>query len=181
MVEVTDPIDRIEWRHAEHLRANHWNPNRVFKPEMRLLERSLLAQGWIQPILVNDGGLIIDGFHRWRLSQDSKAVVARWHGKVPCAVLYIPDDEAMAVTVRINRAKGTHVAVEMNRLVTDLLVEYGWPREKVAAEIGASLQEVDLLAQAGVFEAKGIDKWKYSPAWYPVEAAEKPPVPESVS
>lgn len=164
-----DPISSIEWIEASTLHANHWNPNRVHKPELKLLEHSLLSTGWIQPILVNKNGMVIDGFHRWRLSQDSKAVKERYGGRLPVAVLPVEDDVAMAITVRINRAKGTHVAVEMHKLVSTLVEEYGWSREQVAQEIGAHLNEVDLLLQENVFTAKKIKDWAYSQAWYPGE------------
>ena len=164
-----DPISKIEWREASSLKANYWNPNRVHKPELKLLEHSLLSTGWIQPILVNKNGMVIDGFHRWRLSQDSEAVKARYGGKLPVAVLPVEDDVAMAITVRINRAKGTHAAVEMHKLVEALVNDFGWSREQIAQEIGAHKNEVDLLLQDGVFKAKDIKNWAYSKAWYPAE------------
>lgn len=167
----SDPIDAIVWRSADELRANYWNPNRMHKAENKLLRLSILQTGWIQPILVNDADLIIDGFHRWALSKDDRQVRERWAGKVPTAVIPIPDDEAMAMTVRINRAKGAHVAVEMHVLVAALLLDHGWTRDRVAEQIGASLREVDVLAQEGVFAAKNIANHAYSTAWYPVEAA----------
>lgn len=171
---MNDPIDSIVWKNTDELQANYWNPNRVHKQELRLLEHSLLTTGWIQPILANPNGIIIDGFHRWRLSQDSKKVKERWKGKVPVAVLPVGDDEAMAITVRINRAKGTHIAVEMHRLVAALITQHGWEPERVAKEIGATLDEVNILTQEGVFAAKGIANWAYSNAWYPVEAESDP-------
>jgi ParB-like chromosome segregation protein Spo0J len=164
-----DPISTIEWRDATELHSNFWNPNRVHKPELRLLEHSLLSTGWIQPVLVNKNGMIIDGFHRWRLSQDSQAVKARYGGKLPVAVLPVENDVAMAITVRINRAKGTHVAVEMHKLALSLVEDYGWSREQIAKEIGAHINEVDLLLQDGVFTNKDIKNWAYSKAWYPGE------------
>jgi ParB-like chromosome segregation protein Spo0J len=164
-----DPIDNIKWLKAEDLEANYWNPNRVHKPELRLLEHSLLSTGWIQPILVNKNNMVIDGFHRWRLSQDSKAIRERWNGLVPCAVLPVENDEAMAITVRINRAKGSHSAIEMHKLAIALVEQYNWPREQVAREIGATLDEVNLLLQQGVFTNKNIKDWAYSKAWYPGE------------
>jgi len=162
-----DPIDNIRWIPADTLDPNTWNPNRVHVAELRLLERSLLTTGWLQPVLVNPDRLIIDGFHRWRLSQDSKAVRARWRGKLPVAVIDVDKATAMLMTIRINRAKGTHVAVDMSAIVHELIDEHGLSREVIAAEIGGTKDEVDLLAQDGVFSAKGIANWAYSPAWYP--------------
>ncbi|KZM75772.1 ParB N-terminal domain-containing protein [Nocardia terpenica] len=164
-----DPIDHIQWVPADTLNANAWNPNRVHKPELTLLERSLLSTGWLQPVLVNPERLIIDGFHRWRLSQDSKTVRARWRGGVPVAVLDVDRPTAMLMTIRINRAKGTHVAVQMSEIVRELLHEWHLDPEEIAREMGATRAEVDLLAQEGVFAARSIAKWAYSPAWYPAE------------
>lgn len=164
---MTEPIERIEWLAAAELRANDYNPNVVFTPELKLLEFSLLATGWIQPILVARDMTIIDGFHRTLLQLKSKACQARWGGLVPCVVMDIPRSEAIALTVRINRAKGSHVAVKMAELVKELVQEHGWAQPRVCAEIGATKQEVELLLQEGVFSAKGIKTHQYSKAWYP--------------
>lgn len=166
---MPDPIDRIVWKVATDLRANDYNPNRVFTPELRLLEHNILTIGWVQPIMVNRNDVIIDGFHRWRLSQDSKKLVDRYALAVPCAVLDVDDATAMALTVRMNRAKGSHIAVHMHTLVARLLVEHAWTRDKVAIEIGATLAEVDVLARDGVFAIKNIANHAYSNAWYPAE------------
>ncbi|MFD1145956.1 ParB N-terminal domain-containing protein [Saccharothrix hoggarensis] len=164
-----DPLSHIQWVATGRLDPNAWNPNRVHKAELRLLEKSLLVTGWIQPLLVNPDALIIDGFHRWRLAQDSKRVKERWGGRVPVAVLDLDRPQAMMQTIRINRAKGTHVAVSMSEIVRELIGEHGYDPQQIAAEIGATRDEVDLLAQDGVFAVKGIADWAYSPAWYPAE------------
>lgn len=162
-----DPVDRIEWRSAEELTANAYNPNMVHNRELRSLELSLLENGWVQPLLVSPAGEVIDGFHRWRLAQDSKRLRERYAGRVPVAVMDLDRPRAMMLTVRMNRAKGTHVAVRMNGLVKELLDEHGLAREEVAQGIGASLAEVDLLYQEDVFKARNIAEYRYGNAWEP--------------
>lgn len=162
-----DPLTRIRWVPAGELRANHWNPNRVQRSEADLLARSIASTGWVQPILANTTGLIIDGFHRWRLAQDDPGLVQRYGAIVPVAHLDVTDAEAMAITVRINRAKGAHAAVEMSALVHALAHEHGWTRERIAAEIGATADEVDLLLMDGVFKHRHVDQWAWSEEWYP--------------
>lgn len=166
---TTNPIDQIQWVDASALHSNPWNPNRVHRRELTLLEHSLLSTGWIQPVLVNPEGLIIDGFHRWRLTQDSKAVRAAFGGMVPVAVLDLDRPAAMLMTIRINRAKGTHVALDMSAIVRELLEDHGMDPKDVAREMGAGLDEVNLLAQQGVFAVRDIPKHQYSKAWYPAE------------
>lgn len=164
---MIDPISRIKWLKTDYLNANWWNPNRVHKLEFELLKHSLLSTGWIQPILVNVNFMIIDGYHRWRLSCDDPDVRERWGGKVPCAILDVDDTEAKVITVRINRAKGTHIAVGMSDLVKQLVNDEGCDPDWVAAQIGADRHEVDVLLAESVFDIKDIQNWQYSNAWYP--------------
>lgn len=166
---TTNPIDNIQWVDATTLHSNPWNPNRVHRRELTLLEHSLLSTGWIQPVLVNTEGLVIDGFHRWRLSQDSPKVKAAFGGKVPVAVLDVTRAEAMLMTIRINRAKGTHVALDMSAIVRELLEDHGYDPKDVAREMGAGIDEVTLLSQQGVFAVRDTPNHQYSKAWYPAD------------
>jgi ParB-like chromosome segregation protein Spo0J len=174
---VSDPIERVEWLPVTDVHPNAWNPNHVQRPELRLLERSLLLTGWVQPLLVSPhpvgGYLIVDGYHRWRLSCESPAVQARWGGLVPCAVLDLSVADAMLLTVRINRAKGSHGSVAMSTLVRSLVHVHGVPIEQVCEDMGATAAEVDLLLAEGVLKARKAEAWSYSKAWHPIEDGRK--------
>lgn len=164
---MTHPIDRVEWVRADSLSANHWNPNVVYDQELRLLERSILAQGWVFPIVISASGVVVDGFHRWRLAQDSKEIRARDGGMVPVVRLPIGEDEARAMTVRMNRARGEHVASRMSEIVRSLVNESGWEVERVAASLGATTEEVALLLDASLFKKRNLSSYRYSEAWEP--------------
>lgn len=166
---MTDPIDNIQWRATSELKANDYNPNVVITPELRLLEFSILKTGWIQPVLVDPDDNIIDGFHRWSLTRDSKALQERYDGKLPVAVIDCTRAEAMMLTIRINRAKGTHIAIRMSQVVRELIDVHGVSPDDVAKEIGAGRKEVDLLYQENMFKARDIKNAKYSVAWEPDE------------
>ena len=165
-----EPVENIKWIDCDSLKANHYNPNRVMNAEMNLIERSILRTGWIQPILVNKNLTIIDGFHRWTLSRLSTQLREKYHGKVPCAVLDVTDAEAMVITVRINRAKGTHLAFRMSEYIKELIQTHRIPIDDLARDIGATIDEVELLMRGDVFEAKDIENWTYSEAWFPAES-----------
>jgi len=165
-----EPVEVIQWIDCDKLVANHYNPNRVMNADMNLIERSILQTGWIQPILVNKNNVIIDGFHRWTLSRLSPSLRSKYHGKVPCAVLDVTDVEAMVITVRINRAKGTHLAFRMSEYVRELVEKHKIPMDRLATDIGATFDEVQLLMKSDVFEAKDIQNWAYSEAWFPAES-----------
>lgn len=169
---MNDPINNVQWVDADELSANDYNPNVVFSPELRSLERNILAIGWVQPVIATTSKIIVDGFHRTMLSRESKKLRAKYHGKVPCVLFDIPRDEAMILTVRMNRAKGSHVAVRMAEMVKELIDEHGWEVDDLAQQLGATRKEVELLHQDGVFKMRNIKDYKYSKAWYPAYADE---------
>lgn len=162
---MKDPVERIKWRDAETLNANDYNPNVVIDQEMKLLEYSILKSGWIQPILISEDGVIIDGFHRYYLSLNSSKLRERYKGQVPCVVMDIDEKERMMLTIRINRAKGNHIAAKMADIIKQLINEHGCSIKEVAEGIGAKKPEIDLLLKEGVFDAKNIKEYKYSQAW----------------
>ena len=164
------PISNVEWIDVELLEANDYNPNVVYTNELKLLKFSLLRQGWIQPVLVcrnNDKYTIIDGFHRSSLVKTDKEVNEFTNGKVPVVILDINEAERKCLTIRINRAKGSHVAVKMSDIIKSLINEHGMSVKDICKEIGATKDEVDLLMMDDVFKALDIENKEFSKAWYP--------------
>ena len=160
-----DPISNVKWISVDELDANDYNPNVVLNQELRLLEFSLLKNGWIQPILVSKDNIIIDGYHRSFLSRTSKKVREKYDSKVPCVVMDITEAERMLLTIRINRAKGNHVAIKMHEIITELVDKHKLTFEEIMEGIGCTKQEVELLYKKGVFDALNIKEHKYSKAW----------------
>lgn len=162
------PISNVQWVDVDNLQANDYNPNVVFTDEMRLLKFSMQKQGWIQPILVTQEGVIIDGFHRATLAKQDKSITC--DGKVPCCVLELSEPERMLLTIRINRAKGSHIAIKMSDIIHKLVNDYGMPMETICKEIGADKDEIELLLIDNVFQKKQItEETQYSKAWYPLK------------
>lgn len=168
-MEIKDmPISNVEWVDVEKLSANDYNPNVVFSKEMELLKFSLLSNGWIQPILVTQDFVIIDGFHRASLAKADKEVAAMTDGKVPVVIMNLTEPERMLLTIRINRAKGSHVAIKMSDIIKALVNDYGIPVKDICNGIGATKDEIDLLMMDNVFKKHNVDKEsKYSKAWVP--------------
>lgn len=160
-----DPINNVEWVDVDKLNANDYNPNVVLNKELKLLELSVLTNGWIQPVLVNKDYTIIDGYHRSFLSRQSTALREKYNGKVPCVVMDLTEAERMLLTIRINRAKGSHIAVKMHDIIKSLIDDHDYSVEQICTGIGASKAEVDLLYKDGVFDALNIKEHKYSKAW----------------
>ena len=105
------PLNNVQWIDVDKLTANDYNPNVVLSKELQLLQLSLLKNGWIQPVLITKEYRIIDGFHRSTLCRINEEVNKMSDGKVPCVVLDLSPPERIMLTVRINRAKGNHIAL----------------------------------------------------------------------
>jgi ParB-like chromosome segregation protein Spo0J len=162
-----NPIERIEWVETKDLVANDYNPNVVYNKELDLLAHSIIKNGWIQPILITQDNIIIDGFHRYSLAINHKGVREYSDGKVPCVRMELTEAERMLLTIRINRAKGSHIAVKMHEIIVSLVEDHGISLKQVCKEIGATKAEVELLLQDDVFKKLDIQNHKYSKAWYP--------------
>lgn len=151
---------------------NPWNPNSMDFDTMCLLGYCMLKYGVVFPVLVfynPDTGKhqIIDGFHRWKtisLLGDKtsrllgrvcshlkiKRSEVRVPGTLPCVVLDITIEEAMQLTVLMNRIKGAHMVSGMSSLVSDLTIGLNVPDVDVAQNLGMEGEEfIRLKAQKG--------------------------------
>lgn len=180
MLELHDvgqhPISRVQWEDVNNLRANSYNPNHVLTPEMKLLRHSILIQGWIQPILVSHDpeageGVyeIIDGFHRYSLAKTDPEVNHLTGGRVPVVIMEMTRSERMMLTIRINRARGNHMAFKMHEIVAELVHDLGVTIPEICLKIGADKHEVELLLQENVFQKKDVKNHTYSKAWVPAK------------
>ncbi len=163
LTRIKAPLMNVVWKNPMTLTANFYNPNVVMTTEMELIKYSILQTGWLQPILITKQDVIIDGFHRTTLARLNK-----W--EVPCAILDLDEKERMMLTIRINRAKGSHIAIRMSSIITSLK-ELGCTDEEIMAGIGASRGEIDLMMKPDVFSAFKLEDYQYSKAW---EFQEKP-------
>lgn len=142
-----EPVDNVQWIPNEAVRANTYNPNKVAPPEMKLLARSITADGYTQPIVAcpeNEAFTVVDGFHRKRVGTENSAVRKRVHGYLPVAAIrssQANSKDRIAATIRHNRARGVHGVEPMRDIVITLLRE-GWLEEDVAKEVGMDADEV---------------------------------------
>lgn len=164
-----EPVDLVLWIENGRVEGNDYNPNKVAPPEMRLLERSIKEDHFTQPIVgwpVEEGVVVVDGFHRTRVGKESKIVRERVHGYLPISQIrpsQADEKNRMAATIRHNRARGVHAVSPMQNIVAALL-RRGWADDEIAKELGMDADEVLRYKQtAGVAHLyRNVD---YSKAW----------------
>jgi ParB-like chromosome segregation protein Spo0J len=165
-----EPVDCVLWVKQEAVHQNDYNPNSVAPPEMRLLQLSIQADGYTQPIVAmaeEDGSYeIVDGFHRHRVGREVGAVRKRIKGRLPVTVINagrVSKEDRMASTIRHNRARGKHSVDTMADIVVDL-VRRGWDSDKIGKELGMDTDEVLRLRQVTGLAAAFADR-QFSTAW----------------
>jgi ParB-like chromosome segregation protein Spo0J len=165
-----EPVDCVLWVKGEDLHANDYNPNSVAPPEMRLLQLSIMSDGYTQPIVAwpdgNDSFEVVDGFHRNRVGKEVGAVKKRTMGRLPIAVINTErtgKEDRIAATIRHNRARGKHQVDAMAEIVVDLS-RRNWSDEKIAQELGMEPDEVLRLKQITGLAELFADR-EFSEAW----------------
>lgn len=165
-----EPVDCVLWVRGENLHANDYNPNSVAPPEMRLLQLSIMADGYTQPIVAwpdaNESYEVVDGFHRNRVGKEVGAVRKRTMGRLPIAVINTDrtgKEDRIAATIRHNRARGKHSVDAMAEIVVDLS-RRNWSDEKIAKELGMEPDEVLRLKQITGLAELFADR-EFSEAW----------------
>ena len=147
-----ETVDCVLWVKSDSVQSNDYNPNAVAPPEMKLLETSIVNDGYTQPIVTwrrDEVHEVVDGFHRNRVGKESKVVAERIQGYLP--VVVIKDSQAdkgdrIASTIRHNRARGKHRVEAMSDIVVELK-RRNWSEDRIGRELGMDPDEVLRLCQ----------------------------------
>lgn len=167
------PCDLVLWVLVESVEANDYNPNTVAAPEMALLERSIVVDGYTQPVVTwldGDRRETVDGFHRREVGRGCEAVRKTTLGYLPVTTVgdgSTKRGDRMASTIRHNRARGRHQVTGMCEIVRDL-AKRNWTDKKIGRELGMEPDEVLRLKQISGLAELFADR-DFSEAWEPVD------------
>ncbi|MCL2538539.1 MAG: ParB/RepB/Spo0J family partition protein [Alphaproteobacteria bacterium] len=163
----TSPVYNVIGVPIDQINANAYNPNMVAPPEMELLYKSILEDGYTMPIVcykMNDGRYeIVDGFHRYMVMKTHPDIYEREDGCMPVVVINKDISNRMASTIRHNRARGSHSIELMVNIVRDL-VAAGMSDAWILKNIGMDTDELLRLKQISGLQALFADK-EFSTAW----------------
>jgi len=166
-----EPVDYVRWEYQDNVVSNDYNPNKVAPPEMKLLELSIMNDGYTQPIVTwsnpeKEKTEVIDGFHRNRVGKESPSVSQRVKGFLPVVDIrkeQSSKNDRMASTIRHNRARGKHQIDAMSEIVIELK-NRNWRNARIAKELGMDEEEVLRLCQISGIEHLFNDQ-DFSRAW----------------
>lgn len=162
------PVDCVLWIKTNEVEANDYNPNKIPPPELELLYKSILEDGYTMSIVTFKDGTdkvkIVDGFHRRLMIQIHDDIRESTKGYVPLTFIRSTQSQRgdrMASTIRHNRARGVHNIELMSSIVAEL-VEMGKGDAWICKHIGMSADELLRLKQitglAALFNNKSFSK-----------------------
>lgn len=159
---MTSPVYNVQAIPLEKIRANAYNPNSVAPPEMKLLYKSILEDGYTMPIVCyyiaeEDVYEIVDGFHRYTIMKTHKDIYDREWGKLPVVVIEKDLSNRMASTIRHNRARGSH-SIDLMVDIVKNLKEAGMSDVWIMKNIGMDADELLRLQQLSGIAALFKDK-----------------------
>lgn len=162
-----NPVDCVLWVRGDEVSANDYNPNSVAPPEMKLLEVSIVNDGYTQPIVAWKNESIyevINGFHRNRVGKESSEVQNLIYGFLPLSIVNderLDRGDRIASTIRHNRARGKHKVESMSDIVVELK-NRNWKNARIARELGMDEDEILRLCQitglSGLFSDQEFSK-----------------------
>lgn len=172
---ITQPLDKIIWRHVDELTANNYNPNHVAPPELALIRVSIIEDGWTAPIVVTPELEIVDGFHRALCVKTDPDVYRKTGGMVPTVEIRPRDNASqMMATIRHNRARGTHAVLDMSKIIQTLVERDKMPLAEICDRLKMESEEViRLAARVGIPQSAIIAATGWSKEWKPTRNGQK--------
>jgi len=163
---MTSPVYNVKAVPIEKIQANSYNPNAVAPPEMKLLYKSILEDGYTMPIVCYylpevDKYEIVDGFHRYTIMLTYKNIYERENGMLPVVVIDKDINNRMASTIRHNRARGSHSIELMTSIVAELTnqgMSDAWIMKNIGMDADELLRLKQLSGLAELFKNKEFSK-----------------------
>lgn len=168
MTKQKSPVYNVIAVPLDKIRANAYNPNVVAPPEMKLLELSIMEDGYTMPIVCyylkdSDTYEIVDGYHRYTVMMHNKEIREREGGLMPVVVIDKDESNRMASTIRHNRARGTHTIELMSNIVAELTragMSDGWILRHIGMDKDELLRLKQISGLADLFK-----DMEFSKAW----------------
>jgi len=112
----THQIEDIE---ISKIKLDESNPNEMDEMKMEALRKMIQEKGMLQPILIDQDNLMIDGEHRYLAAKEVGLK------KIQCYRLNVTDPERRLLRQTMNKIKGSHNPVEDAYDLIKLSKEYG--------------------------------------------------------
>jgi len=174
---------KIEFVNVEELHKPDWHATHILRPDLLVLSMSLLNNGFLLPIIVQDKTkIIIDGYHRWMLAKELKDLNKKINNLIPVNFVECDSLEARMMHLQLNRSRGNLLAHKVSPIIIDLFNSGKYTEKDFDRLLTMKQDELEVLFDGTILKQRKISEHKYSRAWVPIEApagtVETPPTIE---
>jgi len=145
-------IHDIKLVDLKNIRPNKYNPNILDEKKQKQLEKEMLDEGWLQPLLLREikdkkyQYEIIDGEHRYRAGlsagfKQAQSIIV--NKKLP---------DAMISTINMNNLRGEFDTLKLAEIIHDLHHVHNLTLEELEAKLGYSQEELQGLEDLTQFD-----------------------------
>jgi len=92
----------VEWVDVKEIKLDPTNPNVMDKQKLDALRKIMKEKGMLQPVIIDQDGLMADGEHRFKIFQEQEMK------KIPCYRLTLTDAERRLIRQTMNKVHGEH-------------------------------------------------------------------------
>lgn len=151
------------------IKANTYNPNHVPKDKMRLLQQSILDNGFCFPVVTiwdetDECLVIVDGFHRHTIGAPEWLDLSH----TPAVALDHDIAQRMYATSQFNKARGVH-QVDLDADLIRALIQQGQTEEEISVHLGIDLETIARYKQLTGIRALFANA-AYSMPWTTMDA-----------
>jgi len=148
----------------DNLRAPEWHANYLLRPDMRVVEKSIDTYGFLQNLVAQEDGTLIDGVYRAKIAE--RLGIAQ----VPVVLMKVDELQARILHVHLNRNRGLMVGKRLSDLIRDLLRSGEYETAYLANMLGITSDEMEVLADGTLIKHRNIPDHRFSRAWVPFES-----------
>jgi hypothetical protein len=143
---------QIVKKSVDDIKPNKYNPNKIPEEIYKTLVSNIKKFGYLQPILIDKDGVIIDGEHRWRACKEIginevECVIYNGNGDIK--------EYRKLLTLAMNNIRGENQDEEFEALIKDLA--YGMDYEDIESITGFDANMIDEIIKKNNADNFGTD------------------------
>jgi|TARA_R100001530_G_scaffold62534_1_gene45008 ParB/RepB/Spo0J family partition protein len=124
---------------VEDIKPNEYNPNEMTAGMMDHLVKEIKRSGFLQPVLLNQNKIIIDGEHRWLAAKQCELK------EIPAVLIELSDSDAKITTINMNKIKGELNPHKFAELLSDLKTDI--ETDEIIKTFNLSIDEINTYAE----------------------------------
>ena len=150
------------------------NPNELTDEQMKSLDYAIDRFGFLQPLVINQDGIIVDGAHRYDVLRERGIEQVR-----VSRVITKDENELKLLSQTLNKLRGSH---DLRKDISEMEILMGYNPDELQSLLGFDETGLDLMRQQLVEQEEQLQRLSRGQQKEETEAdLDKLPVPEEIT